>query len=432
MKKYLLKLPFLKRLIHSVILGITSDDCSAKASALTYYSLLSIVPVLAIAFGIAKGFGFEKHLENELLVKFLEQREVVDRLINFAYRTLENTQGGVIAGVGLVVLFWAVLKLFGNIESSFNAIWKIKSPRTLIRKFSDYLSMILFCPIFFAASSSLSLFVVTKIVHFSQEKGFWDTVSPFIFFAFHFFPLVLSWFLFMALYAVMPNAKVPLKYAFIAGVFAGTAYQIVQAIYIQFQIGLSSYGAIYGSFAALPLFLIWLNTSWLIALIGAEIAYHMEQLVLYYTPHKTMKQQPCDLRVIGLVLMDTCIKAFLKGSPPLSPLKLCKEMGVSETTVHSLIQQFVKAQLLIQVAVENNQAESYTVGKNINAISLYSVTKALDSTSFNDFFINPSDASYFYQKALGKTDILLENSKFNITCGSSFEEELMPSKNSSL
>src|ERR1700733_13039871 len=102
--------------------GFNYDDCSSKASALTFYSLLSIVPVLAVAFGIAKGFGFQEHLESEISQKFVEQKEVVDKLIGFAYQTLQNTQSGLIAGVGLVVLFWTVLKLFSNIESSFNSI----------------------------------------------------------------------------------------------------------------------------------------------------------------------------------------------------------------------------------------------------------------------------------------------------------------------
>ena len=114
--------------------GFNYDDCSTKASALTFYSLLSIVPVLAVAFGIAKGFGFERHLELELQQKFLEQKEVADKLFEFAHQMLLSSQGGLIGGVGIIVLLWTVIKLLGNIESSFNAIWKVKEGAFLFAK----------------------------------------------------------------------------------------------------------------------------------------------------------------------------------------------------------------------------------------------------------------------------------------------------------
>jgi membrane protein len=192
--------PFAKasRICYAAVRGFTNDDCSSKASALTFYSLLSIVPILAVGFGIAKGFGFEQHLEAELMQKFLEQKEVVQKLIEFAEQALKTAQGGVIAGVGLVALFWTIIKLLGCIENSFNEIWKIKRARSLTRKFSDYLAVILFCPLFFAASSSISVFVMTELIQLTKENGMWETLSPIILISFHIFPVILSWFLFTA------------------------------------------------------------------------------------------------------------------------------------------------------------------------------------------------------------------------------------------
>lgn len=401
------------RILLSAARGFQEDECASKASALTFYSLLSIVPVLAVAFGIAKGFGFQEHLEAEISQKFLEQREVVDKLIDFAYQTLQTTQSGLIAGVGLVVLFWTVLKLFSNIESSFNAIWKVKQARSLARSFSDYLAMMLFCPIFFAASSSLSVFIMTQIIDISKTSGIWDQVSPIVYLALHLFPLILAWLLFTALYSIMPNTKVPLKYAFVAGVCAGTAYQVVQSIYIHFQIGVASYGAVYGSFAALPLFLVWLNTSWLIALAGAEIAYHAENDRVNFALSKASRQKHADARVLALLIMQQCMRAFTGGFSPPSVYSLSQHTGAPVVAVRHIIHQLINAGLLIEVNWRGNSGEYYQPAKDIKMMTLKGVCDALDIAKHDMYLLVYNSDVEQIEKILNSIDHLLETSSVN-------------------
>lgn len=393
--------------------GYIDDDCSLKASALTFYSLLSVVPVLAVAFGIARGFGFEKHLEFEIKHKLLEQQEVVQYLINFAYQMLENTQSGLIAGVGLVVLFYTVIKLLSNIESSFNSIWKVRQRRSLARSFSDYLAMMLFCPIFFAASSSISVFVVTQIVDISKTTGVWDTISPLLLLAFHIFPFILVWFLFTALYLIMPNTRVPLKYAIVGGICAGTAYQIVQAIYIQFQIGLASYGAIYGSFAALPLFLIWLQTSWMITLAGAEIAHHAESNRAIPSLSATLKCKEGDARVLGLLMMQECTRAFSQGTEPPSSYTLSTTTGAPVSAVKVILHELMQAGLLTEVNWQGKSGDYYYPGRDIQSITLKDICSALDTSRQDKYVLIQNDDVEFYQKALSDVDALVKDSPVN-------------------
>lgn len=399
------------RILHAASRGFQTDECAAKASALTFYSLLSIVPVLAIAFGIAKGFGFQEHLEAELSQKFVEQREVVDKLIEFSYKALQNTEGGLLAGVGLIVLLWTVLKLFSNIESSFNDIWKVKKPRSFARSVSDYLAMMLLCPIFFFASSSLSVYVVAKIIDFSKSTNIWDQVSPFVYLTLHIFPLILAWLLFTALYAVMPNTKVPLKYAFLAGVCAGTTYQIVQAIYIKFQIGLASYSAVYGSFAALPLFLIWLNTSWLIALAGAEIAYHAENDPLYLEQEQNQKQ--ADARILALLIMNQCAKAFASGSPPVSVYELSHDTGGAVSATKNILQQLMNANLLVEVNWKSNSGDYYLPARDLKMITLKAVCDAVNTARQDTYLLVYNDEVKQYEQALAEMDVFMEKSSLN-------------------
>lgn len=415
------------RIAFAAARGFQDDECASKASALTFYSLLSIVPVLAVAFGIAKGFGFQENLEAELSQKFIEQKEVIDKLIQFSYQTLQNTQSGLIAGVGLVVLFWTVLKLFSSIESSFNSIWKVKKARTFARSFSDYLAMMLFCPIFFAASSSFSVFVISQITDISKTTGIWDQVSPLLYLTLHIFPLILAWLLFTALYSIMPNTKVPLRYAFIAGVFAGTAYQIVQSIYIKSQLGLASYGAIYGSFAALPLFLIWLNTSWLIALAGAEIAYHAENDHINHALSNTENKHEGDAQVLGLLIMQQCARAYYEGSPPPSVYSLSKHINVPVITIKHIINQLIDAGLIIEVNWQGN-TEFYQPSRDMKKITLKSVCNALDNARHESYsMIYDADVEH-YEQALEAMDKQLEDSPVNKT----IDQLVLPSERAAL
>jgi len=267
--------------------GFQKDNCMFRASALTFYSLLSIVPVLAMAFGFAKGFGFEKSLERQLYERFQGQEEVFSQATNFANSLLENTKGGLIAGIGILLLFWTIIRVLGNIESAFNRIWRIKKARGIGRKISDYLSAMLICPVLFIVSSTATV-VVTSLVRLVVEKiSVLGTIGPAIFFILQWLPFAVMWILFTFVYLFMPNGKIQFKSGLFAGVVGGTLYQIFQNVYVAFQIGVAQYNAIYGSFAALPLFLVWLQVSWMIVLFGAEISYaHQNEQTFEFEPDR--------------------------------------------------------------------------------------------------------------------------------------------------
>ena len=238
------------RILLLAIRRFFEDKCELRASALTFYSLLSIVPVVAMAFGVAKGFGLEKILEAQLLAKLEGQPEIADRLLGFSRSLLENTKGGAIAGVGVAVLFWSVIKVLGNIESALNDIWGIPRARTLGRKLADYLSVMMICPVLLIISSSATVLVTTQITAMVERLAFLGAAAGVIIFLIKLLPYTVIWFLFTFMYVFMPNTKVQLKSAMWGGILAGTIYQLTQFAYIKFQVGVSSYGAIYGSFAA--------------------------------------------------------------------------------------------------------------------------------------------------------------------------------------
>ena len=263
------------RILASTIKGFLGDQCFLHASSLTFYTLLSLVPIMAIAFGLGKGFGFEKNLENDLLERFQEHKEVVNYVMEFAHSLLEQAEGGIIAGIGAVLLFVFVFSLFWTIESSMNAIWKVKEFRNPFRMVTDYLAMMIICPFFFAIAGSSTVFLTAQMHQVIENHVVLEKASPFLFLFYRGVTLLMIWVLFSCLYIIMPNTGVRAKYGVLAGVIAGTLYYAIQSVIIQFQIGVSQYNAIYGSFAALPLFLFWLQLSWISVLLGAELAYNI-------------------------------------------------------------------------------------------------------------------------------------------------------------
>jgi len=249
------------------------DACMVSASALTFYSVLSFIPIVALVLGIAKGFGVGKVLEQQIREQTFTDPQVMDFVVQFANHALENTKGGLITGLGIMILLWSVIKVLGNTELAMNRIWGIKRGRKLTRKFSDYLSVMFIAPILLTLISGINVFLTSNLQTIAVEEGFLRYASSLIIWLVNVLPYLLVWFLFVFLYMYMPATPVKFKYAILAGIIAGTVYQVMQWFYNRFQIGVSSYNAIYGSLAALPLLLVWLQLSWSIVLWGTELCY---------------------------------------------------------------------------------------------------------------------------------------------------------------
>ena len=366
------------RILLLTVRGYVGDKCTLRASSLTFYSLLSIVPVVAMAFGIAKGFGFQKLLEKQLLEKVPGQEEVMMQIVSFARSLLENTKGGMIAGIGVAVLLWSVIKLLGNIERSFNDIWEIKKPRTIGRKFSDYLSIILVSPVLVILSSSVTVFITTQVTQITEKVALLGIVSPLIFFILKLLPYCLVWILFTFIYILMPNTKVNFSSGFIAGVIAGTIFQVAQLVYINLQVGVAKYNAIYGSLAALPLFLVWLQLSWLIVLFGAEISFAYQYVDTYEFEPDCKQISPIYKKILSLQIAHLVVMTFSKGEKPLTASKISYALEVPIRLVHQILDELVESGIFSDTDIKEYKELAYQPARDINVISIKSIIDALD------------------------------------------------------
>jgi membrane protein len=373
------------RLLRTVILavqGFARHQGALRASALTFFSLLSLVPVAAMAFGIAKGFGFERRLQQELLDKFAAQQEVVEQVIGFAQNMLDNTKGGIVAGIGVVVLFWAVIRVLSNIEHSFNHIWGVRS-RTFIRKLSDYLTIMLVCPVLVIMSGSLTVFITSQVSAISGRFELLQMLGPAIYVGLKLLPYTLIWVLFTLIYLIMPNTRVRFDGALLAGIIAGSAYQVIQAAYIDFQIILAKYNAIYGSFAALPLFLLWLQISWFIVLIGAEIS-HAYQNSDHVNPTDGEREMSISQhRLLALLICRHVIRLFHQGRPAQTATQISQALSLSPVLVDKLSNLLIKAKILVKIDSPSDNEPALQPARDIGNLTVNAVVTALEDVGEN-------------------------------------------------
>jgi len=364
--------------------GFGKHQCQLRASALTFYSLLAIVPIAAMAFGIAKGFNMQTILQERLLEKFEGQEEVLTRVFDFANTLLANTSGGVVAGVGVAVLFWTIIKVLGNIESSLNDIWGIKKPRSLSRKATDYLSVMLISPILLVISGSATVLVTSKITYVTQKIEMLGALRPVITFVLGFAPYSIMWVLFSFLYIFMPNTKVNLKSGLFAGIIAGTIYQTVQWLYVTFQVGVAQYNAIYGSFAALPLFLAWVQLGWLIILAGAELScVHQHSDMLEFEPdieHVSASfKKLLTLRVVSLIA-----KNFSQGLKSLTMSDISQSTDIPKKLTKQIIDDLTQCGIVIETPNKQEHEIGYQPALDTHNLTINYVLDVLERCGIPD------------------------------------------------
>jgi len=390
------------------------NKCELRASALTFYSLLSIVPVVALAFAVAKGFGVEKILGEQLMAKMQGQEEVAERIVSFAQSMLENTRGGAIAGVGIVLLFWTVIKVLGNVETSFNDIWGVKTPRAMGRKLADYLSVMMICPVLLITASSITVLLTTQVSSMLERLSFLGYLADVLIWLLKILPYGVMWLAFTFIYVFMPNTKVELKSALWGGILAGTIYQLVQLAYITFQIGVSNYGAIYGSFAALPLFLVWLQLSWLIVLLGAEISFAHQNVATYEFEQDCLRVSHAFKRMVALTITSLSVKRFLNAEKPPTAEDISRELEVPIRLVRSVLAELTEARLLSEVCLDHREDVAYQPACDIDRLTVSAVLERLDQQGIDALRVAESTGLDRLRETLKRFHDISEQSPVNV------------------
>lgn len=351
-----------------VIKDFWSDQCLLRASALSFTTILSIVPFFALTFAVLKGLGVQNILEPFILEKVTAgSQEVVDRIITY----INNTNMTSMGTIGLLTLIVTAITLLGNIEEAFNIIWGVRETRSLSRKFSDYLSVVVSAPLLMLAAMSVSTTLESQT--FVQWVVANTYLGDVLLYGIRLVQHFSVWAALIFLYIFIPNTKVRFKSALIGGILAGTLWQAVQWVYIHFQIGVAKYNAIYGTVAILPVFLIWLYTSWLIVLFGVEMV----------CAHQNIRTFRRELRVsvshglkelLALAMLQNIAEAFYFGRPPLTVEAMAEKLDIPVRIARELLEILEEAGYLVETAGET---PAYQPAREIELISVKEVLDTL-------------------------------------------------------
>jgi membrane protein len=352
--------------------GFVIDGCMLRASALTYATLLSIVPLLALMFSLVKGFGGQNLLEPFLQRLFAQgSGEVVSAILSY----IDNTNFRRLGTAGLVLLVITVLTLLSNVEKSFNHIWGVRETRSLARRFADYFSVVLLSPLLIVTAMSLTTSLRSQaLVQRLLETA---VIGEALLLFFQILPFFALWAAFSFMYLFVPNTRVRLGPALVGGIFGGTLWQLAQWGYVNLQIGVSRYNAIYGTMAALPVFIVWLYLSWMIVLLGLELSYAMQNISIIREEYGEVAVNNASRELAALTVLLLAAEAFYDGGAPWSHGRLCAELHLPPRLTRAILSDLVRLGFLAAVRKADEEGFVYQPGRAPENITVQSVIEAL-------------------------------------------------------
>ncbi len=358
--------------------GFFNHRVQLRAASLTLYTLLSIVPVAAIVFAIAKGFGLDQNLETIVLSKFSNYTELLQPLLTRARQAIQATSSGYLAGIGVIILFWSVMSLLTQIESSFNHIWQITPSRLWYRKFTDYLTMMFITPVFLVLSSSITVFVSTKLNTYIAQAQILDFLKPVVSLLVQLAPYLLTSLALTILFIVMPNTKVKLVPALIAGVITGTILQVLLWLYIDLQWGITKLSTIYGSFAMVPLFIVFIQMCWTFILLGAELSFANQNISRYEYEEEALTISNYQKKALALMITHIIVRNFDMGEKPLGAEAISKKLKIPVRLSRDILSDLSSTELVSEIHEKDEKERLYQPALDINKLSICFILSRLD------------------------------------------------------
>jgi len=333
------------QIFYATLRDLADGHLSLRAMSLVYTTLITLVPLLAISFSVLKGFGAHNQLE-EFLPKILEglgpekAHEITERVIGF----VDNIKVGVLGAVGLALLLYAVIALMQKIEEAFNYIWRVGQDRTFAQRFSNYLSVLLMGPVLIFLSAGITTTIRNQSLF---QKAIELTGMAH---GFSFVSIIIPWLVmamgFTFFYVYMPNTKVRISSAFVGAMVAALLWKLMGYLFASFIASSANYVAIYAAFATLIIFMIWLYASWLVVLLGSNVAFYVQYPRYLAVSREPLILSPYTRVVIGLSILTYVARAYSKDEEAWSIDRLSKELNVPILAVQKVIEILEEGHLL--------------------------------------------------------------------------------------
>ena len=376
------------KVVNLSIRSFMDRDLQTKSMALTYSTVLAIVPAFAMLFAIGRGFGFQNLLEEQLFMNFPAQKSFITFALKFVDSYLNEASQGVFVGVGLIFLLYTMVSLLSDIETSFNQIWDIKHDRSIYQKITDYIAICLLVPILMICSSGVSIFMSSTL----QSNDHFSFLTPLVNVALEASPFLLAFLAFAISFCLIPNTRVKFKYAATSGAICAVMFQILQMLFLSGQLYVSKYNAIYGSLSFLPLLLIWLQFSWLILLFGCVLTYSLQNIFAFNFLDNTIPPSRSLETKVMLIIMAVVAKRFHDELPPLTPQEISVTYNLPIRMVNRMCDKLRKAGL-VNLVMRDADNTGVAPAVDTDELTVGNIFKKIE-TEGNSHFIPRFDQIY--------------------------------------
>lgn len=372
------------RIMKTLNLSVRSfmrSDLQTLACGLTYRALLAVVPALALLFAIGRGFGLQNLLTTQLFTYFPSQKKALETAIGFVDSYLAQASEGLFVGIGIVVLLWTLISLVGAVEDAFNGIWGVAHGRSLWRKVTDYTAIFLILPVLMVCSSGLTVFMTSTV------QDMLPFMTPVLSALLDVASVVLIWFFFTGVYMLIPNIRVKFKNAFPAGIMAGIAYQVLQALFVSGQIYVSKYNAIYGGFAFLPLLLIWMQLVSLFTLAGAVVCYAAQNISLYSFTSEVQSISIDYRRRVAVGILAVILSRYNRGQKPMTENRISTDYSIPPRLVGIMLAELEEVGLINRVIIgkDPQTPPAWQPARDLSEITVGQVIDLLANRGTTDF-----------------------------------------------
>jgi membrane protein len=377
--------------------GFKNQALVVRANSLSFALLFAFIPMLALIYAIARGFGFEEMVSQQLAGSFLAEANVAPVLLEWVERYLETARGGLFVGIGLVVLIWAVYAFFNMLENSFNSIWNVKKTRSFARRMTNYVMTLLLVPILVVVTSGISIFLNSTEILASVLSA----IEPLRKFMLRFIPFVATSAVFTWIFMAIPSTQVKFSSAIIPGVLMGFLYQVVQALSMFLVVLFTRMSIVYGAFSAIPLVLIWLHiTCWLL-LIGAELAFAIQnnELFAYERDLETISRRYKDY--VMLYLLSVIIRRFEQGEQPETAHEMATANQLPIRLVQQLLSRLEETNIVRRVLSEQEEDPAFVPAMDTHQITVEKVLGRVAAHGTEAFLQHtPPEMQAFWQRYL--------------------------------
>ena len=367
-------------LVKTVNLSVRSfmdKNLQQKAAALTFSTMLALVPTLAMIFFFFFGFGFQNLIESEVFNFVPVQKEALTNVFTFVDSYLAQSSEGIFVGVGILFLMWTLVSLLSGVEDTFNHIWGVNKGRNFYRKVTDYIAIFLIIPVLIICANGIKIFMLTV----SSDTFLSPVVETLLDIA----PSILTWLLFTLTFVLIPYTKVRLKYAIVSGFLCGMVFQLLQWLMISGQIYVSKYNAIYGSFAFLPLLLIWIHLSWLVCLSGVVLTYSSQNIFKFNFRDNINEISERYLTDVTIVVLAIIAKRFSQAKSPYTKLDITERYNIPIRLVGAVIDKLVDVKLVTGVTGKEDRVTAYQPAFDLERMTLKLVKERLHNSGKSGF-----------------------------------------------